>query len=80
MIHEYIAFVKENGYFERRRNEQAKYWMYETIDEQLKNNFYRNPVIEELMPRLEKDVLSAQKTSFAAAKEALDIYYGMQQK
>ena len=80
MIHEYIAFVKENGYFERRRNEQAKYWMYETIDEQLKNNFYRNPVIEELMPRLEKDVLSAQKTSFAAAKEALDIYYGMQQR
>lgn len=80
MIHEYIDFVKQNGYFERRRNEQAKYWMYETIDEQLKNHFYRNPVIEELMPRLEKEVLSAQKTSFAAAKEALDMYYALQKR
>ena len=39
MIDEYIAFVKQNGYFEYRRNEQAKYWMYETINEQLKNSF-----------------------------------------
>jgi len=35
VTYEYIDFVKTNGYFEYRRNEQSKYWMYETINEQL---------------------------------------------
>ena len=39
MIYEYIDFVKENGYFEYRRNEQSKYWMYESINEQLRDSF-----------------------------------------
>ena len=33
MVYSYIDFVKKNGYFDYRRNEQAKYWMYETINE-----------------------------------------------
>lgn len=76
MIHRYIDFVKQNGFFDRKRNEQSKYWMYETINERLRNDFYRNPAIAELMPELEKEVLSAHKSSFVAAKEALDTYYG----
>ncbi|MDY3674176.1 MAG: methylmalonyl Co-A mutase-associated GTPase MeaB, partial [Prevotella sp.] len=35
MIYSYFDFVKENGYFEYRRAKQARYWMYETIDEHL---------------------------------------------
>ncbi len=34
MVYKYIDFVKDNGYFEYRRNEQSKYWMYETINKQ----------------------------------------------
>lgn len=33
MIDRYFSYVKETGYFERKRNEQAKYWMFETINE-----------------------------------------------
>ena len=80
MVHRYVDFVKENGYFERRRNEQSKYWMYESINERLKTDFYRNPEIEKLLPLLEDEVLSAKKSSFIGAKEALDIYYGKQIK
>jgi LAO/AO transport system kinase len=76
MIHRYIDFVKANGYFDRKRNEQSKYWMYETINERLKNDFYHNPNIEKLLPILEKEVLSAKKSSFIGAKEALDILWG----
>ena len=75
MIHRYILFVKENGYFDFRRNKQSKFWMYETINERLKNDFYQNPDIEKLMPVLENEVLSAKKSSFVAAKEVLDRYY-----
>ena len=41
-MYAYIDFVRKNGYFEHRRNEQAKYWMYETINEHLRDSFYQN--------------------------------------
>jgi LAO/AO transport system kinase len=75
MIDEYIAFVKANGYFEYRRNEQSKYWMYETINEHLRNSFYHNNTIAEMLEREEKEVLEGKLTSFVAAKQLLDKYF-----
>ena len=77
MIFEYVDFVKANGYFEHRRAEQAKYWMYESINEQLRNGFFQNPTIEGLLPRAEEAVLAGQKTSFVAAKQLLDTYFSL---
>ena len=74
MVWEYIDFVKQNGYFQYRRNEQAKYWMYETINESLKNGFYNDPEISALLPQFETQVLGGQQTSFAAARRLLDLY------
>ena len=74
MIDEYIAFVKANGYFRYRRNEQAKYWMYESINEQLRNGFYNNPQIAALLSQKEQDVLAGNLTSFTAAHQLLDTY------
>lgn len=76
MIYEYFDFVKENGYFEYRRNEQNKYWMYETINENLRNNFYNNSMIQQQMKEYEQRVLRGEKTSFAAASDLLQMYYG----
>lgn len=76
MIWEYVDFAKGNGYFERRRAEQAKYWMYESINEALRNGFYNNPTISALLEVKEKQVLQGQMTSFAAARQLLDIYHG----
>ena len=75
MVWEYIDFVKKNGYFQYRRNEQAKYWMYETINESLRNGFYNNPEISSLLNEYETQVLSGQQTSFVAAHRLLDLYY-----
>ena len=74
MIYEYFDFVQENGYFCHRRNEQAKYWMYESINEHLRNSFYNNPVIEQKLIEAEHSVLAGEKTSFVAANELLKIY------
>src|SRR5574344_2780703 len=75
MIFQYIDFVKASGYFEYRRNEQSKYWMYETINEHLRNSFYHNNTITELLQAREKDVLDGKLTSFVAAKGLLDEYF-----
>ncbi len=76
MIYRYIDFVKDNGYFEYRRNEQSKYWMYETINEHLRDSFYNNPTIAGMLGEKERDVLSGNLTSFVAAKQLLDAYFG----
>ena len=75
MIYQYMDFVKANGYFQYRRNEQNKYWMYESINEHLRNSFYQNDSISKLLEIKEKQILEGQQTSFVAAKELLDIYY-----
>ena len=75
MVYKYIDFVKDNGYFEYRRNEQSKYWMYETINEQLRDSFYHNPQIEAMLTGKEKQVLQGYLTSFVAAKNLLDTYF-----
>lgn len=75
MIYEYISFTKKNGYFEFRRNSQAKYWMYETIDEQLKNHFYQSCEIKKELAIKEKMILNSQISSFMAAKQMLEMYF-----
>ena len=75
MIYQYIDFVKKNGYFEYRRNEQSKYWMYETINEHLRDSFYHNPRIEEMLEGKERQVLQGSLSSFVAAKDLLDTYF-----
>lgn len=75
MIDRYFDYVKANGYFERKRNEQARYWMYETIDEQLRRNFYTRPDIEAMLADKEARVLANRQSSFTAARDILDHYY-----
>ena len=75
MIDRYFAFIKENGYFERKRQEQARYWMYETINEQLRNHFYNNKDVDALLADKERRVLGNQQSSFTAARDVLDFYF-----
>jgi len=75
MIHEYVAFVKDNRYFETRRSQQNKYWMYETINQHLRDSFFQNEKISKMINEEEKLVLEGNVTSFTAAKKLLDFYF-----
>lgn len=74
MVVDYIDFVKENDFFNKKRTEQAKYWMYESINEHLKSNFYNNETIQKLLLEAERKVLADEQSSFVAAKQLLDTY------
>lgn len=75
MIDRYFAFVSANGYFEQKRLQQARYWMYESIDEQLRRHFYGNPAIASLLADKEARVLANRQSSFTAARDVLDAYF-----
>lgn len=80
MIDRYFEFVIGNGYFDRRRREQARYWMYETINEQLRSRFYNNPDVEHELASLESAVLDNRLSSFIAARDALRFYDNLPNK
>ena len=73
-IEDYFALVKGNGFYRKKRREQARYWMYESINESLKNMFYEDERIERLIPEYEDAVLRGDLESFSAATELIEKY------
>ena len=75
MVDRYFAFVEANGYFQVRRHQQERYWMYETIDEALRRRFYDDPAIAAALAEKEARVLGNLQSSFTAARDVLDLYF-----
>src|SRR5690554_6781597 len=80
LIESYVKLTKENNYFENHRNEQNIYWLKETINEHLLQNFYQNETIVQALPFAEQEVVAHKKSPFSAAMELLDIYKGLLEK
>ncbi|HFS66981.1 MAG TPA: methylmalonyl Co-A mutase-associated GTPase MeaB, partial [Flavobacteriia bacterium] len=73
IIQDYVKLVKENGYFEKNRNKQNEFWLFETINQHLKDRFYQNPLIKkELKTALQKINLQ-EETPFEVAEKLLKI-------
>lgn len=71
MIKSYIKDTSENGYFQKKRKEQSTFWLKQTIENRLKDNFYSN---SEVKKELEKQLalLAENKTTpFEAAEKVL---------
>jgi LAO/AO transport system kinase len=73
IIEEYLSLTKENGYFEHKRDEQNKFWLYQTIEEQLKTDFYTHPKIKKELPKILKEIEAQKTTPFEAAKKLFKL-------
>ena len=73
MITEYISLTKENSYFGKKRNEQNKYWLLSTINQQLKDNFYQNPIVKKALQKEIQNLENGKTTPFNAAKKLLEL-------
>ncbi len=74
-ISDYLELVKSNHYFEEKRKDQNQFWMMETINEQLKNNFYNHPEIIKQLETNKKAVQNDEISPFAAAMNLLGNYF-----
>ncbi|MES2240137.1 MAG: methylmalonyl Co-A mutase-associated GTPase MeaB [Bacteroidota bacterium] len=75
IISKYIEVTKSNTYFDTKRTEQNEYWMLETINEQLKSNFFNNSDIQKLLDSTKKAVQNNETSPFAAAQLLLEHYF-----
>ena len=72
---DYFELVKNNHYFQERRASQAKFWMFETIEAQLKDHFFQNEAVKSELETLEKIVAKEQLSPFIAAQKLLEKYF-----
>ena len=74
-IQKFLELTKGNNYFFEKRKEQNQNWMLETINEQLKTNFYNNPDIQKSLDTTKKAVQNDEISPFAAAQKLLEKYF-----
>lgn len=71
IIEKFERHTKLKGFFEENRNKQAKFWMYEKINEELKRRFYENEKIASQLPELEQQVIEGKISPFTVANKLL---------
>lgn len=72
-ILEYIKITTQNNYFNNRRNEQNKFWLIQTIEEQLKSDFFNKPDIKKELATQLHLIENNKTTPFAAANYLLNL-------
>lgn len=64
--------IKNEWYL--KRSSQSKFWMYETINQKMKDLFYNNNNIKQALVTMETDVLKEKISSFKAADDLIKIF------
>jgi len=67
-VSKFKLLVDENGYFNKNRNHQQIDWMYNNINEELKNLFYGSENIKNHLSILEKEIVSSKISPVKAAE------------
>ena len=73
MISDFKMKVDENGYFQHNRQEQNKFWLYQTVNDYLKSRFYEDPKIKTALKEQLELIENNKTTAFAAAKHLLSL-------
>lgn len=73
-ITKFKKLVDENGYFIKNRNHQQIKWMYNNINEELKQLFYGSKNIADQLAILEKDIISAKVSPVKAAQSIIEEF------
>ncbi|MFV0249074.1 MAG: methylmalonyl Co-A mutase-associated GTPase MeaB [Tenacibaculum sp.] len=75
LINKYIAMDKKGGYFQKKRKDQSKYWLFEIINQALKDNFYDNKKIKKILNKEVSNLEKGKTTAFSAAQRLLSIKF-----
>jgi len=74
LINKYIEANKKTNHFSLKRQQQNKNWLLQTLDEQIKQQFYQNKEIASKLKTLEKEVIENKISPFRAAELLMQIH------
>ncbi len=72
IISDYVEFTQKNDYFFKNRKMQAKFRMFEMINEEIKRRFFENEEIKTKLKALEIKVIKGEISPYSAANEILN--------
>jgi LAO/AO transport system kinase len=78
-ILEFVNMAKQTSWFQNNRDQQAVYWLEQTIEESMKQHFYNDPVIIKELNILKKEILSGKTSPVLAANKILENYFKIQE-
>ncbi len=73
-VEAYCTHAKGTGFFAENRRRQARYWMHQTIEQRLREDFLADPAVQEALAEAEADVLEGRLGSSSAAEKLLRIH------
>lgn len=74
IIQAFVEKTQATGAFSQRRETQLQTWLHTLIEEQLKRNFYEQPVVQTALPGLETAVKQGTLPPTSAALQLLKIF------
>jgi len=75
LIDNFFDHIKNNDYLYENRQNQDIHWLNDQISLLLKNNFYQNKLIKELLYKTKNDVCDKKISPIAAAKNLINFYF-----
>jgi LAO/AO transport system kinase len=75
VISNYLAQVKSNKYFEKRRLEQTQQIMHLTVDQALHDHFYNLPQIKKELRKIQTQLNNGEISAYMAAQLLLNTYF-----
>ncbi len=73
-IQDFYTQMTTSNYFQQHRDDQAIYWLHESIRQQLSASFYGQAAIKEQLIKMEQKILAKQYSPFKAADELLQFW------
>jgi LAO/AO transport system kinase len=72
-IENYFEFVTRNGFLVQNRQQQALYWLEQTIEQALKAKFFQHPAVIERWSNTKNAVMQGEISPFEAAAHLLEL-------
>lgn len=73
IILDYIKTTSKHDFFSKKRHEQNKFWLIQTIEDQLKSDFFNTPKIKKELAKQLQLIENNQTTPFVAADYLLKL-------
>lgn len=73
-VNSFINHTKVNGFFEKNRHNQDKFWFQETLKELLLTHFFSDAKTKKEIENMEQKIVNGTITSFQAAEDVFSKY------
>ena len=80
MVTEHVENIRKSGYLATKRARQDVQTMYDSIEQTLRDDFYQNSLVKDMISLIENDVKEKRTSAYIAAHKLLETYFNILKK